>query len=174
MSYTTERAQLNKGSPNRDPLTDAPGAHPIGTGIGAALGGAAAGAAAGTVVGPVGTVVGAAMGAIVGGLAGKGVAEVIDPTMEEAYWQETFKTRPYVNGGSFEDYGPAYNYGVSSFTKYPNSTFDDVETNLARDWNTAGGESNLDWASARIATREAWERLSSERGNPSDRDHGSK
>lgn len=176
MSYISARAESIKANTNRDPLTDAPGAHPIGTAIGAALGGAAAGAAAGTVVGPVGTVVGAAMGAIVGGLAGKGVAEFIDPTIEEAYWQETFKTRPYVNGGSFEDYGPAYNYGVSSFTKYPNSTFDDVETNLARDWNTAGGESNLDWATARIATREAWERLRSkgERAISNDRDHGSK
>ena len=30
---------------NLDPITDAPGAHPVGTGVGAALGGAAAGAA---------------------------------------------------------------------------------------------------------------------------------
>lgn len=159
MSYKTESTETNKGSPNRDPITDAPGAHPIGTGVGAALGGAAAGAAAGTVVGPVGTLVGAAVGAVVGGLAGKGVAEVIDPTIEEAYWRENYKTRPYVNGRSFEDYGPAYNYGVSSYLKYPNSGFDDVETNLARDWNTAGGNSTLDWADARVASRDAWERL---------------
>ena len=32
---------------NRDPLTGAPGAHPVGTGIGAVVGGAAAGAATG-------------------------------------------------------------------------------------------------------------------------------
>ena len=88
---------------NRDPISGAPGAHPLGTGVGAALGGAAAGAAAGTVVGPVGTVVGAAVGAIVGGLAGKGVAEVIDPTSEAAYWRENFKTRPYAaNAASFD------------------------------------------------------------------------
>jgi len=41
---------------NRDPLTGAPGSHPVGTGIGAAAGGVAAGAAAGTLAaGPVGT-----------------------------------------------------------------------------------------------------------------------
>ena len=62
--------------------------------------GAIAGAATGTVVGPVGTVIGAAVGAIVGGLAGKGVAEVIDPTSEEVYWRESFKGRPYANGAS--------------------------------------------------------------------------
>src|SRR5881394_2140943 len=56
---------------NRDPLTGAPGAHPVGTATGAVAGGIAAGAAAGTVAGPVGTAIGAAVGAVVGGLAGK-------------------------------------------------------------------------------------------------------
>lgn len=32
---------------NRDPLTNEPGAHPVGTGLGAAMGGAATGAAVG-------------------------------------------------------------------------------------------------------------------------------
>lgn len=68
-------------SANRDPITGAPGAHPVGTGIGAATGGVAAGAAAGSVAGPVGTAVGAAVGAVAGGLAGKGVAEKADPTV---------------------------------------------------------------------------------------------
>jgi phage tail tape-measure protein len=68
---------------NRDPITGAPGAHPVGVGLGAAAGGIAAGAAAGTVTaGPVGTVVGAAVGAIAGGLGGKAVAEHFDPTLE--------------------------------------------------------------------------------------------
>ena len=40
---------------NRDPISGAPGAHPVGTGVGAIAGGAAAGAAVGTVAGPVGT-----------------------------------------------------------------------------------------------------------------------
>lgn len=68
------------GTPNRDPITGAPGAHPVGTAVGATAGGVAAGAAVGTVAGPVGTVIGAAVGAIAGGLAGKGVAEEVDPT----------------------------------------------------------------------------------------------
>jgi len=68
---------------NRDPITGAPGAHPVGVGLGAAAGGIAAGAAAGTLAaGPVGTVVGAAVGAVAGGLGGKAVAEHFDPTME--------------------------------------------------------------------------------------------
>ena len=71
------------GSPNRDPITGAPGSHPIGTGLGAAVGGVAAGAAIGSVAGPVGTAVGAAAGAVVGGLAGKGVAETVEPTVDD-------------------------------------------------------------------------------------------
>lgn len=177
MSYTekTDTKQDIVRDANRDPLTDAPGSRPVGTGIGAALGGMAAGAAAGTVVGPVGTVVGAAVGAIVGGLAGKSVAEIVDPTAEEIYWRESFKNRPYAIDGSFDDYGPAYAYGVNSYLKYPNSNFDDVESNLARDWNTAGGNSTLEWASARIATRDAWDRLfdKDERAVPGEAARGS-
>lgn len=155
---TTQKVE---GDANRDPITGAPGAHPIGTGVGAAVGGAAAGAAAGTVVGPVGTVIGAAVGAIVGGLAGKGVAEAIDPTSEAAYWRDNFKTRPYAqNAASFDDYEPAYGYGVSSYSKYPGRSFDDVESDLSRGWNTARGKSNLHWDNARGATRDAWERVS--------------
>lgn len=144
---------------NRDPLTGAPGSHPVGTGVGAALGGAAAGAAVGTVAGPVGTVAGAAVGAIVGGLAGKGVAEAIDPTSEATYWRENYKTRPYAKDASFDDYGPAYGYGVSSYVKYPGRSFDDVESDLSRDWDSARGKSSLRWENARNATRDAWERL---------------
>ena len=145
---------------NCDPITGAPGSHPVGTGVGAALGGAAAGAAAGTVVGPVGTIIGATVGAIAGGLAGKGVAEVIDPTSEAAYWRENFKTRSYADGAaSYDDYGPAYDYGVSSYNKYPGRSFDDVESDLSKDWSTARGKSKLGWENARRATRDAWERI---------------
>jgi uncharacterized protein YcfJ len=145
---------------NRDPISGAPGSHPIGTGVGAALGGAAAGAATGTVAGPVGTVIGAAVGAVVGGLAGKGVAEKIDPTREDAYWRENYKTRPYIGKDDrYEDYGPAYGYGVTAFTRYPDQDFDDVEADLSREWASARGTSTLGWDRARDASRDAWARV---------------
>lgn len=146
---------------NRDPLSGAPGAHPVGTGIGAALGGAAAGAAAGTVVGPVGTIVGAAMGAVVGGLAGKGVAEAVDPTVERAYWSDNFKERDYVEqGSSFDDYGPAYGFGVKARGQYPGRDFDDVESAMSSDWEASRGASSLSWERAKHAARDAWNRIS--------------
>lgn len=144
---------------NRDPITDAPGAHPVGTGVGAALGGAAVGAATGTVAGPVGGAVGAAAGAIVGGLAGKGVAEVLDPTVEYAYWRDNYADRPYVeSGATFDDYGPAYAFGVVSFSIFSDRDFDEIEPDLARGWDTARSTSRLSWENARHATRDAWER----------------
>lgn len=156
---------VSGGSANRDPLTGAIGSHPVGTGIGAALGGAAAGAATGTVVGPVGTVIGAAVGAIAGGLAGKGIAEAIDPTREDAYWRENYSSRPYVSQGSkYDDYGPAYLYGVNAFSKNPNRKFEDVQADLGRDWNSSRGTSALDWDRARSATRDAWDKLGRSNG----------
>lgn len=154
----------NKETPsqdaNRDPISGAPGAHPVGTGVGAALGGAAAGAAAGTVVGPAGTLVGAAVGAVIGGLAGKGVAEAIDPTREDAYWRENYSGRSYVErGSSYDDYGPAYGAGVDGFTRYPGRSFDEVEPEMSRQWSTGNRGSTLEWDSARHAARDAWNRV---------------
>lgn len=147
-------------TPNRDPLTGAPGAHPVGVGVGAAAGGMAAGAAVGTVAGPVGTAVGAAVGAIVGGLAGKGVAESIDPTAEDAYWRENYASRDYVSQGrSYDDYGPAYGYGVNRYDS--DRSFEDVEPELAEGWLSARGTSPLPWGDASPAARDAWERVGS-------------
>ena len=89
-----------------------------------------------------------------GGLAGKGIAEKIDPTVEEAYWRENYVSRPYVTKGSnFDDYGPAYRYGIDNYSKYPGKKFDDVEADLARDWQRAKGKSALAWDNAKHATK---------------------
>jgi hypothetical protein len=171
-----ERKEERKDA-NRDPISGAPGAHPVGTGLGAAAGGMAAGAAAGTVAGPVGTVIGAAVGAIAGGLAGKGIAEMIDPTVEEAYWRENYTNRDYVTSGAkFDDWGPAYMYGVENYPRYEGRSFDEVEPELSRDWQRAKGRSSLTWDHARNATRDSWQRLSDtvERATPGDSDRDGK
>jgi hypothetical protein len=159
-----------------DPMADAANAPGGGSDVSNAAGGAAAGAIAGTVVaGPVGTVIGAALGAIAGGITGSSSAEAIDPAQEEAYWREHFVHRPYVeNGSSFDDYGPAFGYGVSAHTQYAGRSFDSIETDLSHGWNAARGASKLDWDRARNATRDAWDRVSDAGGGAivgaSDRD----
>ena len=159
---------------NRDPITGAPGAHPVGPGVGAAVGGIAAGAAAGTVAaGPVGTLVGSAAGAIAGGLAGKAVAEHYDPTAEEAYWRDAYAREPYYQSGmTYDDYDPAYRLGWESRGRYSGRRFEDVEADLGRDYESRRGKSRLSWGHAKHATRRAWDRV--ERAMPGDFDKDGK
>lgn len=146
-------------SENRDPVSGATGAHPVGTGVGAALGGAAAGAAAGTVVGPVGTAVGAAVGAIAGGLFGKGVAEGMDPTVEESYWRSNYASRPYVTAGKpYEYYQPAYRHGWESRARMGAASWGESQDKLRHEWNAHPASRNLSWEHASPAIRDAWER----------------
>jgi hypothetical protein len=153
---------------NRDPLSGTPGSHPVGVGVGAA-GGATAGAVIGAVGGPVGAAVGAAVGAVAGGLAGKGVAEAIDPTVEDKYWGENYSSSPYVTRGTdYGTYQPAYRYGWESYSRYPGRSFDEVEPELQRDWDQHRGVSALTWENAKAATRDAWHRV--ERALPGDAD----
>ena len=152
-------------SMNLDPITDAPGAHPVGTGVGAAMGGAAAGAAAGALGGPVGALAGAVIGAVAGGLGGKAVAESINPTAEEAYWRDNYQRESYYETGrSYDDYAPAYRLGLQGRTGYQGD-FDDVETRLAADWDRSRDSSTLTWPQARMASRAAWDRVASQTGS---------
>src|SRR3989344_3334077 len=138
---TNRRASMSDfNDANRDPLTNEPGSHPVGTGVGAALGGAAAGAAAGAFGGPVGAAIGGVAGAVAGGLAGKAAAEAVNPTEEDAYWRESFHREPYYVGGrTYEQYRPAYELGWSSVGRY---------------------EGDFEAVEARPAARAAWERVS--------------
>jgi len=155
---------------NPDPITGAPGSHPVGTGVGAA-GGALAGAAVGTAVGgPVGGVVGGVIGAVGGGLAGHGVAEQIDPTVEDKYWRDNYRTQPYVGADeTYETYQPAYRYGWESRQKYSGKTWDQAEPEMSKNWSRARGTSSLGWDRAKLATKDAWHRV--EEALPGDADN---
>ena len=131
--------------------------HPVGTGLGAA-GGAAAGAAMGAVGGPVGAVIGGAIGAVVGGIAGKNTAEEVNPTVEDAYWRENYASRPYATADrGYEYYQPAYRYGWESRARYQGKQFDEVESDLQRDWNSQR-PTKMEWNEARDPVRDAWQR----------------
>ena len=145
---------------NPDPITGEPGSHPVGTGIGA-TGGATTGAVVGGVVGgPIGGAVGVVVGGIVGGLAGKAVAEGVNPTVEDAYWRENHPLRPGIDPHiPYDEYQPAYQYGWESREQYGDKRFDEVESDLERDWDTAKGKSGLTWEKAKTATRDAWYRV---------------
>lgn len=145
---------------NRDPITGAPGSHPVGVGVGGVAGGMAAGAVAGTVFGPIGTLIGAAAGTVLGAAAGKGVAERIDPTGEVEYWRETAPTRPYYSSEhDFQrDYAGVYHAGAVARGEYPEQSWEETERRLQAGWEERRGESRLDWDRARPALQDAWER----------------
>jgi hypothetical protein len=148
-----------KRDDNPDPVTGEPGSHPIGTGVGTAAGGLAMGAAAGAAAGPLGAAAGAVVGGVLGGLAGKEVAEQIDPTSEDAYWRENYRSRSYVDQDTeYETIRPAYQYGWESQCRYKGRRFDEVEPELEKGWMSRP-HGNLNWDKARHATRDAWDRV---------------
>lgn len=176
MSTPSKNQPSHERELNPDPLTGEPGAHPVGTGVGATAGGAT-GAAIGSVAGPIGTAVGAVIGAVVGGLAGKGVAEVIDPTAEDAYWREHHDDQPYADeSGMYVDWEPAYRAGYTGYRE--GKSFDEREADLRMEFeggmqkaesetdpaSTPGTMQNnlstnpLRWDAAREAARAAYER----------------
>jgi phage tail tape-measure protein len=158
MNKTTSPSKSQSKDANPDPITGAPGSHPVGTGVGAA-GAGAVGMAIGAMAGPVGAAVGAVVGAVAGGLAGKATAEAIDPTAEDAYWRENHAERPYAKGGDYTTYQPAYRYGWEARSQYPDRDFADIEPELESNWTAARGKTTLEWANAKHAAKDAWDRV---------------
>ena len=147
---------------NLDPITGAPGAHPVGTGVGGTLGGVAATAIAGSIVGPIGTVVGMAVGVVLGGLAGKSVAESFDPTAEEAYWRKEFPNRPYADAASsYEDFDPTYRFGWEAHERYGAASWDDALPRIRADWER--DRPGFPWEKAKAPIRDSWDRLDAHR-----------
>ncbi|HYE33252.1 MAG TPA: hypothetical protein VEH27_17625 [Methylomirabilota bacterium] len=165
----TQKNTARTGDANRDPITGAPGAHPVGTGLGAGGGGAAGAAIGAAVAGPVGAAVGLAAGAIAGGIAGKGAAEAVNPTVEDAYWRENYNRGDwYDRNYTYDDYSPAFRTGYEGYSRYQGKTFEQVEPSLQSDYERVKGKSRLGWENAKGATRAAWHRV--ERAIPGDAD----
>ena len=157
-----ERDKTAGAAPIPGPL----GAHPVGAGLSAAAGGVVADAVFGTVGRE-----DAVAGALGSGLAGNTIAESIDPAAEEAYWRENYSSRPYdTRGATFNEYRPAYSYGVDAHRRFQGQSFEQAEPELMRDWDRVKGMSSLTWDSARPAVRDAWQRVRDfvERATPGD------
>jgi hypothetical protein len=159
----TNKTRVNDKNPaNRDPITGAPGAHPVGAGVGAAAGGAT-GAAIGAMGGPVGAAIGLVAGGIVGGLAGKAGGEGVNPTVEDAYWRENHRTQTWGAKRPYEDYSGAYKTGYEGYSKYASSgrSFEECEAELKNEFDcNCGKKTNLQWEDAKPATQAAWLRAS--------------
>jgi len=81
-------------------------------------------------------------------------------SVENAYWQQNFSSRPYYQvGANYNTYQPAYQYGVNAYSQYNGQPYSAVQTQLQNNWNSARGNSNLTWAQAQKATQDAYERI---------------
>lgn len=144
------------------------GDHTVGGAVGAAVGatvaavavGAAEGAALGTVAGLPGMLAGVGIGGVLGALAGKETAQLVNPTTEDAYWRDNYKNRAYFDSVvTYDSYAPAYRFGIEAYTTYVGRPFDTIEEQLGKQWENARGTSRLTWNTAKLATRDAYERL---------------
>ncbi|MGI8819319.1 MAG: hypothetical protein ACR2ID_00355 [Chthoniobacterales bacterium] len=146
---------------NRDPLTGEPGSHPIGTGLGTTGGGLAGAAIGAAVGGPVGAAIGAVVGGVAGAYGGRGVAEAVNPTLEDNYWRENHKTQEWADESStYEHYAPAYRTGYEGVTKYAGRQYHEIEADLASDYEKNDPNPAIPWDRAEPAARAAWDRLS--------------
>ncbi len=131
--------------------------HNLATGVGGA-GGAAAGIAAGAPAGPLGMAAGGAIGALAGGLAGQGIGTLLNPSEERIYWQDHYRNEPYFDPSfDYDDYEPAYMLGYTARQRY-RGTWDQLESQLAHDWESVKGKSRMAWEHARHAVRSAYEK----------------
>jgi hypothetical protein len=155
------KTNLDARDENPDPITGEPGSHPIGVAAGGS-GGAATGATIGAAVGgPVGAAVGGMIGAVAGSVVGKSAAEALNPTVEDEYWRQNYRNRPYFKEGvDYSEYAPAYRYGWEAGARedYQNRTFEDVESDLQRQWETDRTRYPRPWSEMREAIRDAYNR----------------
>ena len=157
---------------NPDPITGEPGSHPIGTGVGTTGGGLTGAAIGAAIAGPIGAAVGAVVGGVAGAYVGHGVAEAVNPTVEETYWRENHASQDWATeGSSYDQYAPAYRTGYEGVMKYAGRHYEQVETDLALDYQKHDLNSALPWDRARPAVKAAWQRVSGTT-TPRDTDRG--
>jgi hypothetical protein len=94
----------------------------------------------------------------------------IDPSKEDAYWQNQFdKEHHYAPGASYDDFRSAYKTGYEGHDRYRGRPYEEVENDLKSNWEQAKGASSIAWDQARHAVKAAWHRL--ERAPPGDADN---
>jgi hypothetical protein len=100
--------------------------------------------------------------------------QALNPTLEDAYWRENYIRRPYVKADrSYEYYQPAYRYGWESRLTNAGKSWEEMEPHLARGWEDNLASSQIAWHEARLAVRDAWNRIGLAHPGESNRARGS-
>lgn len=134
--------------------------HVAGAGGGAVAGGAV-GAAIGAVIGgPPGLALGAAAGTAIGAITGHKVSESVDSSGDLGHFEQIYRSMPYyVSDRTWDDYAPAYHYGIATYGEHRQRGIENGEAQLEAGWNAAKGQSTLLWSEARDPVEHAWREL---------------
>ena len=82
---------------------------------------------------------------------------------EDVYWRESFSSRPYASGSTYDTYRPGYRYGYESAQKYRGRDWTDIERDLERDSDGYQYRGNRTWQQMKNAVRDAWDRVTGHR-----------
>lgn len=80
---------------------------------------------------------------------------------EDRWWRDTFSSRPYATGRTYEEFRPAYQYGFESGQHHLGRSWNEVEPDLRTGWEKfeskagAGGT----WENVKHAIKDAWDRV---------------
>ena len=92
---------------------------------------------------------------------------------QASYWRDQYRNEPYVTKDQkYDEYAPAYRTGYEGRSQYAGQRFDDVESNLKRDYENNRGTSPLGWDKAKQACRAAWDRADQFVSPQTDRQQG--
>jgi hypothetical protein len=95
-----------------------------------------------------------------------------DPAKEEAYWREAHGKQPYADKNlTYEHYAPAYRTGYEAAGKYPGKKFEEIESDVALNYEKGRPDDALPWDHVRPAVKAAWDRIGGVIG-PRDPDRG--
>ena len=80
---------------------------------------------------------------------------------EDEYWQTNYSSRPYAasEGRQYDYYQPGYRYGYEAANRYRDREWDDVQSDLERDWNGYQYRGTSTWQQMKDAVRDAWDRV---------------
>ena len=80
---------------------------------------------------------------------------------EDEYWQTNYRSRPYASseGRQYDYYQPGYRYGYEAANRYRDREWDDVQSDLERDWNGYQHRGTSTWQQMKDAVRDAWDRV---------------
>ena len=87
-----------------------------------------------------------------------------DWNLDQSWWRENFRDRPYVTADrDFDYYEPGYRFGYESANRYRGKRFDDIEPDLRNDFDRFEGRGKSTWQNMKDAVRDAFDRVTGKR-----------